>query len=110
MQWTCKFCTFVSPKRGQLLKHYRLKHGGFTNISPIPCLYQQCICTFKTFNALKVRLCRFHSQITREKDNVQTFNRQVCVFNEPCIENDFFYTFTQSSEVDEKSAMSLSGL
>lgn len=90
MQWTCKFCTFVTPKRGQLLKHYRLKHGGFTRTSPIPCLYQQCVCTFKSFNALKVHLSRFHSQLASEKDYVQTFNCQVCEFKEPCTENEFF--------------------
>lgn len=90
MQWRCKFCTFVSLKRGQLLKHYRLKHGGFTRSSPIPCLYQQCICTFKSFNALKVHLSRSHSQVTSEKDDVQTFNCQVCEFNASCSENDFF--------------------
>lgn len=90
MQWTCKYCTFVSPKRGQLLKHYRLTHGGFTRISPIPCLHQECICTFKTFNALKVHLSRLHPHVTNEKDDVQTFNCQVCEFNEPCSESDFF--------------------
>ena len=110
MHWTCRFCAFVSLKRGQLLKHYRLKHGGFTRTSPIPCLHQQCICTFKSFNALKVHLSRFHSQMTSEKDDVQTFSCQVCEFNEPCSENDFFYTFAQASEIDAKSAVPLSGL
>ena len=92
MQWTCRFCRFDCPKRGQLLKHYRLKHGGFTRTSPIPCLHLQCICTFKSLNALKVHLSRFHSQMTQtsDKNDVQTFNCQVCEFNEPCSENDFF--------------------
>lgn len=39
---------------------------------------------------LKVHLSRFHSQLASEKDYVQTFNCQVCEFNEPCSENEFF--------------------
>lgn len=90
MQWTCRVCSFVSPKRGQLLKHYRLKHGSFTRTSPIPCLHQNCICTFKSFNALKVHLSKFHAQITTEQGDVQNYQCQACEFREPCSENDFF--------------------
>ncbi|XP_023821211.2 uncharacterized protein LOC111949096 isoform X1 [Oryzias latipes] len=36
MQWNCKHCVFSENKRGLLLKHYRLKHGGFTRQRPIP--------------------------------------------------------------------------
>lgn len=88
MQWTCKHCTYSVDKRGQLLKHFRLKHGGFTRQQPIQCLHQDCACTFKSFNALKVHLSRWHSQSASKPKLV--FHCQLCEFKEPCIEDDFF--------------------
>lgn len=102
MQWKCRFCTFVFPKRAQLLKHYRLKHGGFTRTSPIPCLHQECICTVKSFNALKIHLSRFHSQITSGKEDVQTFNCQLCKFNDPCSENEFLLHLREHLKLMQK--------
>lgn len=93
MQKPCKFCTFSSSKRGQILKHYRLKHVGFTRTSPIRCLHQQYLRTFNSFNILKVHLSTFHSQITpvkkKKKDYKQIFNCQLWEFKEPCTEQDF---------------------
>ncbi|XP_041823589.1 uncharacterized protein LOC121628571 [Melanotaenia boesemani] len=92
MQWTCKFCNFTCEKRGQLLKHYRLKHGGYTRTVPLPCLHKQCPCTFKSFNALKVHLSRVHSLINDhliDKRN-HVFQCQLCDFKESCEEKDFF--------------------
>ena len=62
LQWTCKYCTFCAEKRGYLLKHYHLKHGCHTRISPLPCLHKECLCTFKSFNALKVHLTTWRTQ------------------------------------------------
>lgn len=92
MQWNCKYCNFTCEKRGKLLKHYRLKHGGYTRALPLPCLHKDCPCTFKSFNALKVHLSRAHSlskdHLTDARKNV--FQCQLCDFREPCTEKDFF--------------------
>lgn len=93
MQWTCRFGNLTCEKRGQLLKHYRLKHGGYTRTSPLPCVHKECLCTFKSFNALKVHLSRVHSQIDDHCDATKNvFQCQLCDFNEPCVEKDFFHT------------------
>ncbi len=94
MQWTCKFCNFTCDKRGQLLKHYRLKHGGYTRTSPLPCVHKECPCTFKSFNALKVHISRAHSQIDDHCDPTKyVFQCQLCDFNEPCVEKICFHTY-----------------
>lgn len=92
MQWTCKHCIFSADKRGQLLKHYHLKHGSFTRQQPIPCLHRDCLCTFKSFNALKVHLSFWHSQshIGQASKPTVAFHCQICEYLEPCTEAEFF--------------------
>lgn len=91
MHWKCKHCIFSSDKRGQLFKHYCLRHGGFTQQQPIPCLHMDCLCTFQSFNALKVHLSKWHSQadIGQASKPVTVFHCQVCEYEEPCTEADF---------------------
>ena len=104
MHWPCKSCTFVSSKRGQLLKHCRLKHGGLTRSCPILCLHQKCLCTFNSFNALKVHLSKCHSQITHteEREHEHIFNCQLCEFNETCTEQDFLRHLRQHPKLFQK--------
>ncbi len=92
MQWTCKHCHFSLDKRGQLFKHYRLKHGGFTQQQPIVCLHHDCLCTFKSFNALKVHLSVWHSKSDNGQANKPTaaFHCQLCYYIEPCTEAEIF--------------------
>ncbi|KAL2080249.1 hypothetical protein ACEWY4_024042 [Coilia grayii] len=92
MQWKCKHCIFLTDKRGLLFKHYRLRHGGFTRQQPIPCLHMDCVCTFQSFNALKVHLSKWHSQadIGQSSKPVTVFHCQVCEYGEPCTEAEFF--------------------
>nr|XP_055032090.1 uncharacterized protein LOC129420928 isoform X1 [Misgurnus anguillicaudatus] len=92
MQWKCKFCTFTSEKRAQLLKHYRINHGTYSRIAPIPCLHSDCPCTFKSFNALKVHLSKIHSQqsIVKSSTVPVCYKCHVCDFTEPCNESDYF--------------------
>ena len=90
MQWTCKYCTFCAEKRSYLLKHYRLKHGCHTRISPLPCLHKECLCTFKSFNALKVHLSTWHTQKDLGNLGETALHCQLCDFVEPCTEADFF--------------------
>ncbi|KAK0148422.1 hypothetical protein N1851_011247 [Merluccius polli] len=59
--WKCKLCVFSSNLKIQLLRHYRLYHGQYSTVSLLPCLYNSCMCTFSTFNSLKVHLSRIHA-------------------------------------------------
>lgn len=96
MQWKCKFCLFSCEKRARLLKHYRLKHGSYTRSTPIPCLYTDCLCSFKSFNALRVHLTKNHSYQAHGSqsspcDNILLiFHCPLCSFEEPCTESIFF--------------------
>lgn len=96
MHWKCKYCLFSSEKRAQLFKHYRLKHGSYARTTPIPCLHTDCLCSFKSFNALKVHLTRNHSHEVHDgqtsgADEIPViFNRPLCNFEEPC--TDLFFS------------------
>lgn len=63
MEWKCKLCSTSTDTRGKLLGHYRLKHNNFSRVSPLPCLYGDCICTFKSLNAMKIHLSRCHNDL-----------------------------------------------
>ncbi|XP_062250776.1 uncharacterized protein LOC133960292 [Platichthys flesus] len=78
----CKECKFSHPNRDTLLKHYRLCHyrGRFW---PLPCLYTDCCCTFKTSGGLKCHLSRVHTQYRKTEVEV-TFFCQVCDFKDIC--------------------------
>lgn len=74
-----------------MLKHYRLKHGTFTLQQPIPCLHMDCLCSFKSFNALKVHLSVWHSQSDRQTSEPKVaFHCQLCEYVQPCTESEFF--------------------
>lgn len=51
---------------------------------------EDCLCTFKSFNALKIHLSTSHSQKDAGKSGETTFHCQLCNFVEPCSEGDFF--------------------
>lgn len=103
MQWACKFCNFTTDKRGNLHKHYRLKHGGLTRTSPLPCLHKDCVCTFKSFNALKVHLSKVHCQKSSTGyGEMAVFSCQICDFREPCVEQDFFTHLHTHLRVQQK--------
>lgn len=57
-----------------MLEHYRLHHGNVSSVSPLPCLYEDCICTFQSINALKIHLTRLHTQTA-----VRSVNHMECV-------------------------------
>ncbi len=95
MHWKCKYCLFSSEKRAQLFKHYRLKHESYTRTTPIPCLHTDCLCSFMTFNALKMHLSRNHSHEIYDKQMSGAYKIPVifhcllCNFEEPCTEPTF---------------------
>lgn len=73
-----------------MLKHYRLKHGCHTRTSQLPCLHMDCLCTFKSFNALQVHLSTWHNKKDSGKIGETAFHCQLCNFVELCTEADFF--------------------
>ena len=65
MEWKCKLCSVSADTRAKLFRHYRLQHGHFSRVCPLPCLYGDCICTFQSFNAMKAHLSRVHNDTPR---------------------------------------------
>lgn len=76
MRWLCKNCDFSSPKRLELLKHYRLKH--LHQGRSLPCLYSDCPCLFKGLGALRTHLCRDHAQAQEHLGQTISFSCLVC--------------------------------
>ncbi|KAK6479283.1 hypothetical protein HHUSO_G19991 [Huso huso] len=76
MRWLCKICSFVTSRKTELLKHYRLRHG---HSQSLPCLYTNCLCSFKTWSALKSHLSRQHAtdQSVRPGE-VLSFKCEIC--------------------------------
>ena len=91
MFWKCKYCLHSCEKRAQLFKHYRLKHGSYARTEPFPCLYQECLCTFRSLNALNVHLSRVHTKTPQQSADVpRRFSCLSCGFAESCSESNFF--------------------
>ena len=96
MDWKCKLCAVSSDTRAQLFKHYRLKHSHYSRVSPLPCLYTSCICTFPSFNALKIHLSRFHKDTCRAgasggaQAGHTVFTCPLCDFKQPFSEATLF--------------------
>lgn len=88
----CKLCPFVCSVRPSLLKHYRLDHFVHSTICPIPCLYEGCMCTFKSYNSLKIHLTRFHpeKQETHGCEKSREFHCPLCTLKQPFVEQDMF--------------------
>lgn len=89
-------CAVFSDTRAQLFRHYRLKHSLYSSVSPLPCLYESCICTFLSFNALKIHLSRSHkdtcSTSTSEEVHVgrSLFTCPLCNSKQPFSEATLF--------------------
>lgn len=79
----CKECKFTHPNVQTLLKHYRLRHAGGHQGRIWPCLYADCVCTFRTPGNLKCHLSRYHTK----KQTIQattTFRCEHCTFQDIC--------------------------
>ncbi len=77
MKWSCKTCRFEADTRTELLKHYRLRHGMVSRGQTVPCLYKDCPCSFKTFNALNIHLSRQHPKAVTTKE-ILSFSCVLC--------------------------------
>ncbi len=92
MLWRCKYCPFNCENRAQLFKHYRLKHGSYARTEPFPCLHHECLCTFKSLNALKVHLSRLHTKTPEQQPSADVpvkFCCLLCGFAQSCSETDY---------------------
>ena len=90
MKWPCKICSSVLPKKGDLLKHYRLHHDSLGRHKSQPCLYSDCPCSFKTLSALRSHLSRQHSSVDSETRETLSFSCQNCGSSRFSTESDFF--------------------
>lgn len=91
MIWKCKYCDFACDKRGQILKHYRIKHGSHSRNEPFPCPHQECLCTFRGFGALKTHLSRFHLETPLQPaPRAVKLRCLLCEFHEPCNDAAYF--------------------
>lgn len=63
------------------------QHSHYSRISPLPCLYTDCICTFQTLNALSTHLSRYHtaqpSSCTEQSQGPVLFKCPLCTFQQP---------------------------
>ncbi|KAF0024623.1 hypothetical protein F2P81_023425 [Scophthalmus maximus] len=73
---------------------FELKHGSYARTEPFPCLHQECPCTFKSLNALKVHLSRIHTRTPDQQqqsvDVAVQFCCLSCGFAQTCSETDNF--------------------
>lgn len=99
--WKCKLCTFSSAIKVYLLRHYRLHHGQYSTVSPLPCLHHNCMCTFSSFNALKIHMSRVHRPNVVDRRvagndshgmvNMSAFHCPLCDFKQPFDERAMFF-------------------
>ncbi|XP_059905303.1 uncharacterized protein LOC132455458 [Gadus macrocephalus] len=94
MIWNCKLCAGSFTSRIQLFRHYRLQHSHYSRISPLPCLYTDCICTFQTLNALSTHLSRYHtaqsSSCAEQSQGTVLFKCSLCTYQQPFSKSDVF--------------------
>lgn len=85
MEWKCKLCTALFQSRVGLLRHCRLQHSIFSRVSTLPCLYDDCICSFQSFDALKAHLSRVHSSAERldRENHAGIYTCHICNFKHP---------------------------
>ncbi|KAK0150746.1 hypothetical protein N1851_008152 [Merluccius polli] len=82
-------CKFETPRKTELLKHYRLRHvhsGHF-----LPCLYWECYCSFKTWASFKSHMSRSHSSHETVKANdFLSFKCPCCTSSTISTEREYF--------------------
>lgn len=88
MKWTCKYCIFDSTKRKIIIQHYKLKHGHHGRTCPLPCIYQDCVCSFRT-QATLIR--HLHTHHAKSVDHVNSRVKcNLCSFSEACNLKQYF--------------------
>lgn len=87
MKWNCKYCRFESSNQ-LILRHYKLKHEHYARIFPLPCIHQDCPCTFKTEIALKKHLTQHRRNV--HETVTACIKCDLCHFSEPCNVKQYF--------------------
>ncbi|XP_041863678.1 uncharacterized protein LOC121653945 [Melanotaenia boesemani] len=82
----CRRCGFISSSQEGLLRHHQLRHKKETLW---PCVFSDCVCTFKTPGALKSHLTRSHCR-SEKREETATFFCELCEFREICTQRTFF--------------------
>ncbi len=83
----CKLCEFDHSSREVLLKHYRLRHYQGRSWQH-PCLYTDCVCTYKIVGALKTHLTRSYKHTAAVTDHFN-FSCELCDFKDVCQPSQF---------------------
>ncbi len=83
----CKLCKFVHSSREVLLKHYRLRHYQGRSWQH-PCVYTDCVCTYKTVGELKTHLTRSHKHTAAVTDHLH-FSYELCDIKDVCQPSEF---------------------
>lgn len=89
MRWSCKCCHYSSPSQRTLIVHYKLKHCHQARNCPLPCVYADCVCSFRTESSLKKHLTRDHSQ-AHSTQVTSRLNCELCNFSETCSDTQYF--------------------
>jgi len=74
MDWNCKYCGFVCKSRSRIFSHYTVQHFHHARRSQFPCVYKDCLQTFRKVKSLSSHLTRFH-----DVKNSTTFLQLKCV-------------------------------
>lgn len=85
-------CIHIYHSRVHLLRHYRAKHSICSKVSPLPCVYPDCPCTFPTHSALKTHLHRNHVVDTgtcQSQTNI-SFKCSLCTLEQSISEDALF--------------------
>ncbi|XP_039640844.1 uncharacterized protein LOC120548563 isoform X2 [Perca fluviatilis] len=91
--WKCKDCGTSVSRRSELLKHYKLEHRHYGRHHSYRCIYFNCPCTCKTWNALLSHLSRCHQQSSQTE--LTTFKCLLCSCNQRSNLKDYFQHIAQ---------------
>lgn len=94
MRWCCKICRFSSPNQRTLITHYKLKLCHQASHCPLPCIYKDCVCTFRSELSLKKHLTCDHSQCVQASSKflkaTSNVSCDLCNFSEACSVSQYF--------------------
>ena len=98
--WKCKDCGTSVSRRSELLKHYKLEHRHYGRHHSYRCIYFNCPCTCKTWNALLSHLSRCHQQSSQTE--LTTFKCLLCSCNQRSNLKDYFQHIAQHLKNSER--------
>ena len=89
MGFECKLCKFETSTQTGLLRHYRLR---YVRGERLPCIHQDCFCSFKTWGSLRSHPSRQHSHEAQQSVRSETisFTCQCCSTSAISTERELF--------------------